>query len=131
MDKKKLAEMAQGSADDRAIEQFDQLMTSEIIKSPRLSFTADVMAVIQRKTVARMGFFQVWSIILGVVVAMLVWSLEGFALPEMNLSLPIPQVSQVQSVDMTNVTMVFMMVNALLVLVLIDRWFQHKKRTAH
>ena len=131
MDKKKLAEMAQGSADDRAIEQFDQMMTHEAIQTPRPNFTANVMAVIQRKTVSRMGFFQVWSIILGVVVAMLVWALEGFALPKMKLSLPIPQVSQVQSVDMTNVTMVFMMVNALLVLVLIDRWFQHKKRTAH
>jgi xanthine/uracil permease len=131
MDKKKLRELADGSTDDRAIEKFDQVISNEVIKPPKLNFTADVMGAIQRRAATRMGFFQVWSIILGVVVATVLWAIEGFAVPDIKLAVNLPQVSQVQSVDVTNMTMVFMMVNALLVLLLIDRWFQHKKRTAH
>lgn len=131
MDKKKLRELAEGSMDDSAIEKFDQVVSGEVVKTPKLNFTAEVMGTIQRKTVSRMGFFQVWSIILGVMVAIVVWALEGFVTPTINLDVNVPLLNEMQSVDLSNATMVFMMVNALLVLVLIDRWFQHKKRTAH
>jgi hypothetical protein len=131
MDKKKLRELAEGSSDDLVIEKFDHVVANEVIKSPKLNFTAEVMGAIQRKTATRMGFFQVWSIILGVVVAIVVWALEGFVMPTISLNVNVPVLNEVQSVDLSNATMVFMMINALLVLLLIDRWFQHKKRTAH
>jgi len=131
MDKKKLVEMAQGSADDRTIEKFDEVVKHEVLKAPSMNFTTNVMGAIQRRAASRMSFLQVWSIILGVVVAIVVWAIEGFATPNINIPVNVPQLSQVQSIDVSNMTMVFMMVNALLVLVLIDRWFQYKKRTAH
>jgi len=131
MDKRKLREVAEGSTEDRAIEKFDQVIANEVIKAPNLNFTAQVMGAINQRAAARMGFFQVWSIILGVIVAIILWSMEGFAVPDIKLVVNLPQVSQGHSVDVTNMTMVFMSVNALLVLFLIDRWFQHKKRTAH
>ncbi len=127
MDKKKIREVAEGSTDDHAIEKFDLVIANEVIRTPKLNFTAEVMGAINRKTATRMGFFQVWSIILGVVVAIVLWAIEGFAVPDIKLAVNLPQVSQVQSVDMTEMTMVFMSVNALLVLFLIDRWFQHRK----
>lgn len=130
MERKILKDIAEGKANEIDEQRFDELMAKETIKAPSVNFTAGVMKALNKKTQTRAGFFQVWSIIIGVMVAIVLWSLEGFAMPNISVPVNVPQV-QIKSVDMTNMTMVIMSVNALFVLFLIDRWFQHKKRMAH
>lgn len=127
MDRRILRDIAEGKSSEMDDQRFDQLMAPETIKTPSLNFTAGVMRKLDKKTQTRAGFIQVWGIVLGVVTAIVLWSLEGFVMPQISVPIDLPKVD-LQSVDMTNMTMVFMSVNALLVLFLIDRWFQHRKR---
>jgi hypothetical protein len=130
MERKVLKDIALGKAREIEEQRFDELMARETIKTPSVNFTAGVMRALNKKTQTKAGFIQVWSIIIGVMVAIVLWSLEGFAMPKISIPVNLPQV-QMAAVDMTNMTLVFMTVNALLVLFLIDRWFQHRKRMSH
>ena len=130
MERKTLRDIAEGKATELDEQRFDEQIAGETIKTPSLNFTANVMQALNKKTQTRAGFFQVWSIIIGVMVAIILWSLEGFAMPQINVPVDVPQLD-VKSVDVTNMTMVFMSVNAVLVLFLIDRYFQHRKRMSH
>ena len=127
MEKKKLREIAEGKDNELLTQKFDEYVSSEMIKSPSLNFTSSVMGALNTKTQSRSGFIQVWSIIIGVMVAIILWAMEGFVTPEISVPINLPQV---ESVNMGNMMMVLMSANALLVLFLIDRWFQHRKRTA-
>jgi hypothetical protein len=126
MERKTLIDIAEGRSSELDEQRFDEQVAGETIKMPSVNFTAGVMQAVSRKTQTRGGFIQFWSIIIGVVVAIVLWAMEGFVTPEINVPVNLPQI---QSVNMTNMTMVLMSANALLVLFLIDRWFQHRKRT--
>lgn len=132
MDKKQLHELAEDKANEEAIRQFDDWAATEAVRKPRATFVQNVMQGIAQPARKPSSFWHMWTIVLGVMVAIVLWAIEGFALPKMNVNVNLPQVENLplpdtQSLDMTNVTMIFMSVNALLALFLIDRWYQHRK----
>lgn len=107
------------------MELFDEMAFSELSKEPSMDFTAKVMQGLAIRPSRKNGY-QFWGILAGLAVVFVLWGLEGFRVP--SLTLAFDYFGLDKSFEVTGMLKGFMMVNALLVLLLIDRAVQRRKR---
>lgn len=125
MDKKLLEQIAKGEGNSEELDMFDKMAFSGVQKEPSEEFTSKVMQALPPRPTRRRNY-QVWAIILGFLVAITVWGMEGFYMPQINFSMDYFGFDK--SIEMNGMLQGFMMINAILVLLLIDRAVQRRKR---
>jgi len=111
---------------EREIEKFDQVIRQNIMKNVSASFTKNVMAKIQPAT--QKADNQIWWIVAGMVMTASIWLFGGFgnAAP---IEIALPKVS-LPSVEVGPLIKGFGFVNIMLILLLLDRYFQRRRKTA-
>ncbi len=124
MDRKLIEQIAKGEADDLMMNQFDELNFSHFSKEPSMDFTKKVMSSLPRRASKTLSY-QTWGIIVGFILAGVLWSIEGFTLPDLTYAFDYFGFNK--SFEMTGMLKGFMMINALLVLLLIDRALQRRR----
>lgn len=129
MDKKELQKIRDDKADDLSVKKFDQIASRLIVSRPSTDFTSKVMSALPGQ-----GFkvgLHIWGILLGVVLVIVLWGVGGFVTPEMTLSFQLPEnLKSIETgpIELTAMTKIFMIINGLLVLLLVDRIVQGKRR---
>lgn len=129
MDKKELQKIKDDNAGDLSLKKFDELASRSVIGRPSSDFTSRVMSALPGQ-----GFkvgLHIWGILIGVVLVLVLWGLGGFATPEITLSIQAPEALKsinTGPIELTEMTKIFMIVNGLLVLLLIDRIVQGRRR---
>lgn len=123
MEKELLKNIASDQASDRELEKFDRV-NSEAWSSPSSTFTDRVMNVLPKPS--RLGW-HFWGISLGVVLVLVLWGVGGFVTPNVALSYEGFNLGQFD-LELTEMTKGFMVANALLLLLFIDRVVQRKRK---
>ncbi len=121
---KKLIDNISNEPTNSEMEKFDSMVKDFMIKEPSVSFTQNVMAKIQPSS--QKADKQLWWILLGTVMTACIWLVGGFgnAAP---IAITLPQVA-LPSVEMGPLVKGFGFINLMLILLLLDRYFQKRKR---
>ena len=121
---KKLIEKIKADPSNTDIERFDNMVSGLLTKEVSKSFTKNVIARVQPSVQKVDG--HIWWILLGIVFTAGIWVFGGFgnAAP---LELSLPQVS-VPAIEMGPLIKGFGFVNIILILLLLDRYFQRRKK---
>ena len=120
---KKLIEKINTDPSNTDIERFDDVVGGLLTKEVSKSCTRNVIARI--KPSAQKADSHIWWIILGVVFTAGIWVFGGFGNGALELSLP--KVS-VPAIEMGPLIKGFGFVNIILILLLLDRYFQSRKK---
>ncbi len=119
---KKLVEKIIEKPTESDIEKFDAVIGDELVKDVSVSFTKNVMSRLKPST--RKADAQIWWILFGVVITAGIWVFGGFG----NAS-PIeftnPKIS-IPAIEMEPLIKGFGFVNIILILLLLDRYFQRR-----
>lgn len=121
MEKEELERIAQDSANQGELKRFD-IQTESSLLEPSADFTKKVMGALPGPN-ATIGL-HIWGILLGVALVLIIWAVGGFNSPTISLDLDVLE----ESVDLTQMTRAFMIANGLLILLLVDRIVQKRKR---
>ena len=124
MERETLKRIVTDTANEEDILNFDTHQES-FQQDVSAGFTDQVLNRLQRGS-SKIGI-HVWGIVLGVITVLVLWGLGGFVTPEIALNY---EVLNIGDVELTEITQVFMMGNALLLLLVIDRIVQRKKKVA-
>ena len=123
---KKLVEKIIESSSEKDIKQFDKTIGDSFVKNVSVSFTRNVMAKIQPATKTADG--QIWWILLGTIITAGIWIFGGFgnAAP---LELTLPKV-EIPAIEIGPLIKGIGFVNIILILLLLDRYFQRRGKAA-
>jgi len=122
---KKLIEKIIENPSEGDIEKFDDLAKKGFIKIVSPSFTKNIMAKIIPSTQKADG--QIWWILLGVFLTVGIWIFGGFS-HAAPIELSIPKV-EIPAIEIGPLIKGFGFVNIVLILLLIDRYFQRRRKT--
>ncbi|NNE55434.1 MAG: hypothetical protein HKN32_05400 [Flavobacteriales bacterium] len=132
MEKEILKNIATDKVEDSELKKFDQMVEKSWIGNPSSDFTRKVMNSLPSGDSFKIGL-HVWGIIAGVSLVIILWGLGGFVTPEIKLSYQLPenlQIIETGTIELTQITKGFMVANALLLLLLLDRVIQRRNRAA-
>ncbi len=123
MEKQLIKKILEGDS-KKDIENFDKKVSNLLVRKVSASFTKNVLVQIRPADQKADG--QIWSILFGVVVTASIWIFGGFgnAAP---LELSLPQMS-VPAIEMGPLVKGFGFVNIILILLLLDRYFQRRSK---
>jgi len=125
MENKLVEKIIEGSS-EKDIEQFDKTIGDSLVKNVSVSFTKNVMAKIQPATKTADG--QIWWILLGTIITAGIWIFGGFgnAAP---IELTLPKV-EIPAIEIGPLIKGIGFVNIILILLLLDRYFQRRGKAA-
>lgn len=128
--KDELKKVVAETATEAEIEKFDRSISKVYGKSPKPGFVRRVMYALPDPKPFRFGFRD-WMIVIGLLLVFGLWSLQGFVLPDVQTDLKFPAVSEwipPTDVEISWMAQSIMVLYGFLLLILIDRMIQHKKR---
>ena len=123
---KKLIEKIVANPSEKEIEKFDDTVSRFLVKETSATFTKNVLAKIQPSKAK--ADHHIWWILLGMVVTAGIWIFGGFG-STVPLELSLPKVS-VPAIEMGPLIKGFGFVNIILILLLLDRYFQGRRKEA-
>lgn len=122
---KQLVEKIVTGDSEKDIEIFDRTVSGLLVKKVSSSFTKNVMVQIQPSTQGADG--QIWWIVIGMITTACIWVVGGFG--NAALEIELPRIT-LPAIEMGPVIKGIGFVNIILILLLLDRYFQRRKKPA-
>ena len=122
---KKLVEKILAGDSEKDIEMFDKKVSGLLMKKVSASFTKNVMVQIQPSVQKADG--QIWWILIGAIITAGIWVVGGFG--NAALEIDLPRVT-LPAVEIGPLIKGVGFVNIILILLLLDRYFQQRRKTA-